>query len=139
MLCIDSIFYLIKEELHIMKLGILILVGGKSSRMNGFDKSQLTYQNRSFLDILTLEFDAFEYKYLSDNQSMKHYHNNYITIKDEYDEIGPMGGIVSAFHQTKCDALFVLACDNPFVSQDMAYLLYSYLENYDGVFIEDVK
>lgn len=118
-----------------MKLGVLILAGGKSSRMNGFDKSQLIYQNQTFLTKLCHEFQDFPYKYISDNQNRKHHHEGYITIVDEYQEIGPISGIVSTFHQTDVDYLFVIACDMPFITKDILLLLEKFIKCYDGVFL----
>lgn len=120
-----------------MKLGVLILAGGKSSRMGGFDKSQLTYQNQTFLDKLCEELSVYKYKYISDNQIQKHHYDGYMRIQDEYQKIGPISGIVSTFHQTNMDYLFVVGCDMPFMKKDVVLVLKKYIDCYDGVFVYD--
>lgn len=122
-----------------MSLGILILTGGKSSRMNGFDKSQLMYQNQTFLEKLCQEFHSYQYKYISDNQNRKHKSDDYQVIVDEYQEIGPISGIVSAFHQTDMDYLFVVACDMPYMTKQLLEILKKQINDYDGIFVYNQK
>ena len=119
-----------------MKLGICILVGGKSTRMKQ-SKADLIYQNQSFLDRLTTTFQDYEYKFISMNDKQSYHYNGYTNIIDEYDEIGPISGIVSTFHQSDVDALFVCSCDMPFIQKEVVDYLVSFLEGYDGVFLQD--
>ena len=119
-----------------MKFGICILVGGKSSRMN-FHKAELKINDQTFLERLCLECKEYEYKYISLNKKQNYSYDGYINVYDEFEEIGPMGGIVSCFHQSDVDALFVCSCDMPFLEKNIIEELYSQLDDYEGIFIED--
>lgn len=119
-----------------MKLGICILVGGKSSRMD-FPKANLIYHNKTFFEILCDEFQSIEYKFISLNFKQHYQRDGYVNIYDEYEQIGPMSGIVSTFHQSDVDVLFVCSCDMPFVNQKVLYCLLQELNQRDGIFLKD--
>lgn len=122
-----------------MKFGVCILVGGKSSRMNFNSKADLVYNGKTFLEILTEEFQFFSNKFLSINTKQNYHLKGYTNIVDEYEEIGPMSGIVSTFHQSDVDALFVCSCDMPFVKKEMVEFLFEQLDGYDCIFFEDAN
>jgi molybdopterin-guanine dinucleotide biosynthesis protein A len=95
-------------------LNALILIGGKSSRM-GTDKSLLNYHGkpqREYLFDLAKKYCKEVYfscrleQQFSDN-----------TIIDKY-ELGPMGGILSAFYFNPNSAWLVVACDMPFIDEN---------------------
>jgi molybdopterin-guanine dinucleotide biosynthesis protein A len=51
-------------------------------------------------------------------------HNKYKTIVDEYEDGGPLGAIISAFHSDKNGAWLVIACDLPLIDHDtIGYLI----------------
>jgi molybdopterin-guanine dinucleotide biosynthesis protein A len=94
----------------------LILVGGQSTRM-GTDKSQLLYHGKpqwQYLYDLLLLFckDIF----LSCRENQKEAFVNEKVLIDPY-EIGPIGGILSAFEQDSNEPWLVVACDMPFVNE----------------------
>lgn len=94
----------------------LILVGGRSTRM-GIDKSQLAYHGKpqwQYLYELLLPFCQKTFLSCRDNQ--KDNFANHPLLIDPY-EIGPMGGILSAFEQDSNEAWLVVACDMPFVNE----------------------
>ncbi len=119
-----------------MKFGVCILVGGKSTRMKK-TKADLMYRGKTFLSILCDEFKDFDYKYISMHDQQKYEIDGYINVVDEYKEIGPMGGIVSTFHQSDVDVLFVCSCDMPFINKEVVLYLMQKLENEDGIFLKD--
>jgi len=94
----------------------LILVGGQSTRM-GTDKSQLPYHGKpqwNYLYELLLPF--CKKTFLSCRESQKDNYINHSLLIDTY-EMGPMGGILSAFEQDSNEAWLVVACDMPFVNE----------------------
>lgn len=120
-----------------MKCGILILAGGKSRRMHGKNKAQLTIQGETFLSHILKQFACYEHRYLSTNEQYPNEYPNTEKIIDEYDDIGPIAGIVSAFHQSDIDAFFTIGCDMPWVNKELAEELFSKLSQYEGVFVRD--
>ena len=90
----------------------LILCGGKSSRMKQ-DKTEVVYQNRPLLSYAVELFEKMELDFfLSINQNQHSLSQIYQCIEDEYAEIGPIGGIVSAMKSLKSD-LLVIPVDMP--------------------------
>lgn len=98
----------------------LVLIGGKSSRM-GADKSELAYQDKPQKEICKalLESLGIETFY-----SVKESQNNN-EISDVIPDLGPMGGIYSAFQKDSQSSWLVLATDLPFVKEELIQLLVS--------------
>ncbi|PQJ77030.1 NTP transferase domain-containing protein [Polaribacter glomeratus] len=97
----------------------LVLVGGKSTRM-GQDKSELNYfgkPQKEFAKEL-LENNKLETFYSVRNTSEK-----VAEISDKFLNLGPFGGICSAFQKDPNAAWFVLATDVPFIDDTIIQLV----------------
>ena len=106
----NHIHNLIQEKIAPIKG--LVLVGGKSTRM-GQDKSELDYFGKPQKEVA---------KELLENNNLKTFYsvekatNNVNEISDKFYNLGPFGGICSAFQKDPNSAWFVLATDLPFVN-----------------------
>lgn len=92
----------------------LVLAGGRSVRM-GKDKGLLSWhgqQQRYFLYGLLEDFCDEVFISCRQEQACS-IDKKYRVIKDEQENRGPLGAIVSAFHQNKNTAWLVVACDLP--------------------------
>lgn len=102
----------------------LVLAGGTSKRM-GQDKSQLKYHGQ------TQEMHTANLCYnlgLKTHISKKHnfeqdYIGVYPIIKDQVNNLGPLAAILAAFHTDSKSAWMVVACDLPFLIQDVLHSL----------------
>lgn len=120
------------------KVAMLLLMGGKSSRM-GTSKAILTYEGISFWKRIATEMEVCGPLYLSvaripregevaeevspwDDSVWQQLHE-YRLIEDVVEAVGPMGGILSAMEQIREDAFFVCACDMPFMNREYIRLL----------------
>ncbi|MBF0384583.1 MAG: NTP transferase domain-containing protein [Candidatus Omnitrophica bacterium] len=95
----------------------LVLAGGKSSRM-GKDKALLKYKGeiqlkRSF-DLLS-RFCEKVFVSVNHRQAKLSFYDKFPIIPDAYKNIGPLGGIMSAFKEYPKANWLILACDLPFV------------------------
>ena len=108
---------LIQEKIATVKG--LVLVGGKSTRM-GQDKSNLDYfgKPQKIVAKQLLESNNLETFYSVQNAS--EYDDE---IHDKFLNLGPFGGICSAFQKDPNAAWFVLATDVPFVNDQIIKLL----------------
>jgi molybdenum cofactor guanylyltransferase len=103
----------------------LLLAGGKSSRM-GQDKGQIQYhgldQREYASGILKSLFPEVS---LSLNATQAQEYTGILpVIEDQFLNIGPLGGILSAFKSNPNTAWLVLACDMPYLSEkSINYLL----------------
>lgn len=97
----------------------LVLTGGKSTRM-GKDKSDLNYHGITQKEFVygLLSNKGFETYY-----SVANNNGNDNEIHDTFFNLGPFGGICSAFQKDPNSAWFVLAIDLPFVDSDLVELL----------------
>ena len=104
------------------RVGMLLLMGGKSTRM-GTAKAQLLYEGEPFWKRIAGQMAACGPLYLSvaKNSEYTAKENLFVpcrgVIPDEIEAVGPMGGIYSAMRGLEEDAFFVCACDMPLMSR----------------------
>lgn len=124
---IDNIDEISKHIHSIIKAKVapvkgLILVGGKSTRM-GYDKAKLNYHGKPQKENI---------KNIIENCGLKTFYsigNNNIfkpsenEISDKFIDLGPFGGICSAFQQNPNTAWLVIATDLPFIDEEIIQLL----------------
>lgn len=115
-----------------MKADILIIAGGKSSRMDFKDKAELTYRGETFLTGLYKRLKPYTDQLIISEGKLtnRDYHEeakDAIFVKDIYEDCGPMAGLYSGLLACKEDYLYVTACDLP----NMEIYLYQYLMQFD--------
>ena len=119
----------------------LIVCGGKSSRM-GTDKSLLKYHGTEQRYHLCRMLEPFCDKiFISINREQiisAEPGYNFIVDKNEYDEIGPMAAILSAFADHENKDWLVIGCDYPFIDQKtIADFLEIVTDNETAAFYKD--
>lgn len=100
-------------------VGCLILAGGRSRRM-GRPKALLGIGGQSFLSSLEQALVRFRRKYVSTNMQLDEADPSFLQLADDYLDAGPLAGILKGLETTDCEALFVVACDMPLVSESLA-------------------
>lgn len=105
------------------KLNGLVLIGGNSIRM-GTDKSMLNYHGHSQREhVLQLLQPFCESAFLSSNAKQSA-EIDVPQIEDRFLGIGPMGGILSAFQSAPDKAWLTVACDMPYLNEEiLKYLI----------------
>ena len=99
----------------------LVLVGGKSTRM-GTDKGQLAYFGKPQKEHVK---ELLEAQGLTTYYSVQKNADNAGEIHDTFLNLGPFGGICSAFQKNPNTAWIVVATDLPFVNRALIALLLS--------------
>jgi len=105
-----------------MKTGCIILAGGKSSRM-GEDKALLEYNGEKFINKIADELTFFEEKIIArgNNSILTELENaSWKIVADEYPDHGPIGGLHAALKNCESDAMFVVTCDMPLITGELA-------------------
>lgn len=119
----SKISELILEKVKPAPLKVLILTGGKSTRM-GCDKANIEYHGKPQYQFLyeTVEKMGLE-PYISCRDDQKNeFEGN--TITDKFIGLGPYGAILSAFQYDPNSAWLVVACDLPLLKiPDFEYLV----------------
>ena len=100
----------------------LVLIGGKSKRM-GTGKSELNYYGKPQKEYVK---ELLEDNLLDTYFSVQNISENEKEIHDTFLNLGPFGGICSAFQKDPNSALLVVATDLPFVDKNLIIRL---LEN----------
>lgn len=124
---VEKIAEAIRARIKIPQLKALVLAGGKSTRMKQ-DKGLLNYHGkaqRAYAYEL-LQKSGIEDTYIScrSDQGGELKAEGFNTITDKFLDLGPFGGILSAFQEAPDAAWLVIACDLPFLSQkSLLYLV----------------
>ncbi|ACV26747.1 molybdenum cofactor guanylyltransferase MobA [Kangiella koreensis] len=103
------------------QLNVLLLAGGKSSRMGGEDKALIEYQGKPMIEHLIEQLPMSDIHQLviscnRNHEQYSHYSEHLVSDKS-YEEIeafaGPLLGVLSAMETYPADAWLVLPCDTP--------------------------
>jgi len=103
----------------------LVLVGGKSTRM-GTNKSELNYHGKpqkEFVKELLENNNVASFYSVNLSSSLANAEETAHKISDKFLNLGPFGGICSAFQKDPNAAWFVLATDLPFINEEVIQLL----------------
>lgn len=97
----------------------VILAGGKSSRM-GEDKALITINGKTFIERVASEMKlVFERVILIARTKPSYNFLGLQSFDDIYSDCGPLGGIHSGLVHAGAKAIFVTACDTPFITNDL--------------------
>lgn len=110
-----------------MEISALVLVGGKSRRMNGNNKAFLKFENKSFIEKITDQLIEFHNIYISVDDKEKYKNLNFVLLEDICKDIGPMGGIYSALKAIDEKYIFVTACDMPKITKEFAQFICNFI------------
>jgi molybdopterin-guanine dinucleotide biosynthesis protein A len=103
-------------------IGCALLAGGKCSRMDGHNKAFLKIGDTDFCDVTiqTLK-NIFDEVIIVTNspEEFSGYISTCEIIGDKLKNKGPLGGIYSALSYTNKEALFVVACDMPYLDSNL--------------------
>jgi len=105
----------IEKQIPSPPLAALILTGGKSERM-GTDKAILEYHGIPQWKYLRQQCEALDLPvYISCKKEQQDFwkHQGLNTVVDEFQDMGPMAGMLSAMRQYPPFSWLVMACDMP--------------------------
>lgn len=111
---------------------VIILSGGKNTRMNGKIKAFLNIDGYRFIDNILLASSDYKEKIISCNDISKYLEFKDVKlVVDKFKEIGPIGGIYSALKETILDEALIVAGDMPFLNKEILNFLGNYKFNED--------
>ncbi len=110
------------------EIGIILLAGGKSSRM-GEDKGLMSFKGKAMIShALNLVQEINDnIIIITNNNEYKKF--GYPVYEDIYKEKGPMGGIYTGLTHSRQKTNIVLSCDSPFIEKELLLFL---VENSHG-------
>ena len=114
---------------------VVILAGGKSSRMNGINKAFLYINNQKLINIILCKVVNLKLPVaINANQHIdrfKQFNNNVIKDKN-YIGLGPLSGVYTAMNWTKTQSMnwvLTLPCDVPFFPNDIFFKVEEKIKN----------
>jgi molybdopterin-guanine dinucleotide biosynthesis protein A len=116
-----------------------ILAGGRATRFNGRDKSALQVDGGTILDrqLTTLAAVTADVLVVGDRTDLAPAPVR--VIRDLVPGCGPLGGLHAALSAARGDALFLIACDMPYVSSSLIEYLFSLAGDADIVVPHDER
>ncbi|MCW9053702.1 MAG: molybdenum cofactor guanylyltransferase MobA [Motiliproteus sp.] len=120
-----------------LPISVLILAGGRGSRMGGRDKGLVELNNQPFVEhALKIVRPFSDDIIISCNRNQAQYRNFSDTlVTDKNDDFpGPLAGIQAGLQHAKHAAMLVLPCDTPMIPTDLPQQLYqSFRNNPDAI------
>lgn len=113
-----------------MKIGAIILAGGKSSRM-GQDKGLLLINNKPMVTHVIDEIKKITSEVIIISNQKEYNQFEIPVFEDMIKNSGPLAGIYTGLFYSKYDKNLVLSCDVPCVTADLLNYLIKHSENYD--------
>ena len=113
----------------------IILCGGKSSRM-GQNKALLKINGKYIISYIIEMLQPFCDEIIISTNTKELDFLGHKTVKDIYDNIGPVSGIFSSLLQSKNKRNAILSCDTPFINGLLITEMFSYLHTHDVVIPE---
>ena len=111
--------------------GLIILAGGKSSRM-GKDKALVKIQNNTLTEIVYNNLKDFCSEVIISTNNPDVSVTGVKIVSDKYKNIGPAGGIFSALSVSRYERNIIISVDSPFVTKDVfEYLIKTDKKNTD--------
>ncbi|MGL5356984.1 MAG: molybdopterin-guanine dinucleotide biosynthesis protein B [Cetobacterium sp.] len=124
--------------IKIKDINVLILAGGKGSRMNYCNKVLLKYGDKTFLENLKELFSDFKKIYLSLNTAQNIKTDSFVRIDDDFSEIGPISGLYKGILESDSDYIFTLPCDVPNLTKDFIEYISDFVSpHYDAFIVRD--
>ncbi|WP_170106937.1 molybdenum cofactor guanylyltransferase MobA [Agitococcus lubricus] len=106
-----------------VNFSLLILAGGKATRMQGQDKGLVLWQGKPLVEHIIGRIRCTDIV-ISCNRNHAHYHYYGRTVSDQQSDFwGPLAGIASGLAQCQHDWVLVVACDMPSLPHDIAQRL----------------
>ncbi|HUS86132.1 MAG TPA: molybdenum cofactor guanylyltransferase [Bacteroidales bacterium] len=99
----------------------IVLAGGENSRFKGITKANIVVDGRSILrNILDLVSPIFsETIIVANNLDGFSEYSDYRIVRDVFRKVGPLGGLHAGMKACSTEAVFLLACDMPSLSEDI--------------------
>ena len=109
----------------------IILSGGKSSRM-GEDKAFKLFSERPLIEIVIEKMSSlFEDLLIVTNSPHLYKEYSIRTVSDVVKDCGPLGGIYTGLLSSAQNNNFVVACDMPFLNEDLVSFIAKSHEGFD--------
>lgn len=121
-----------------MRIGVLLLAGGRGRRMGSVDKALLTLRGETFLSRLLSELNGVGETLVSVDRAGRYPDLPVPAVPDLWPGTGPLGGLCSGLSACASEALLTVACDTPLFSRALAEYLLDYVSSdYDAFVTED--
>lgn len=114
-----------------MQVGVILLAGGKSSRM-GADKGLLLVNKKPIMAhiITTVSFISDTIIIVSNKNEYQQF--GFPVVEDLIKNAGPLAGIYTGLKHTNVEKNIVLSCDVPFVSENLLRFLIENSNSFDA-------
>jgi len=122
-----------------MAYSAIILAGGRGKRMGSGEKALMPINGKPLVTyiIKSLENMVDEIIISVRDKSQEEVLNlilpGYIYAYDEFENKGPLSGILSGLTLCKNDFCFIAACDMPFINENVVQILFRMSDSHDAV------
>ncbi len=104
------------DDVNLLPITALIMAGGMSSRM-GRDKALVRLNGETLVERAARRSSKVFCEVMISGPD-EHMVSGFPFVKDEYQNMGPMAGLLAGLEASKTNWIFALPCDSPFVPEE---------------------
>lgn len=115
-------------------VSVVVLAGGRNSRMGGRDKAFLSVNGEPAIDrMLRVLSEEFHQVIVATNSPAKYGDYDVELVEDEFPHLGPLAGIHAGLSRVESPYAFVIACDMPFLRLEPIRFLIERIDGQDAI------
>jgi molybdopterin-guanine dinucleotide biosynthesis protein A len=121
-----------------MSCSALILAGGRGSRLGYQEKALIDINGKPLISLVIKSLEKVVDEIIisvrdeAQGKHLKRIFPDLLFAYDEYENTGPLAGILSGLSICRNDYCFIAACDMPFINADVIDLLFSKCNDHDA-------
>ena len=121
-----------------MAYSAIILAGGRGKRMGYREKSMMAINGQPLITYVIKSLEKvvddiiISVRDMAQGELLDTILPGYTYAYDEFENKGPLSGILSGLTLCRNDFCFIAACDMPFINEDVVKMLFSKSESHDA-------
>lgn len=121
-----------------MAYSAIILAGGRGKRMGYREKSMMVIHGQPLITYVIKSFEnvvdeiIISVRDKTQGELLESILPGYKYAYDEFENTGPLAGILSGLTLCKNEFCFIAACDMPFINEDVVKMLFNMSESHDA-------
>jgi molybdenum cofactor guanylyltransferase len=124
-----------------MAYSAIILAGGKGKRMGYREKALLEFNGKPLITCVIKSLEKvvddiiISVRDKAQEELLITVLPGYTYISDDYENTGPLSGILSSLTACRDEFCFIAACDMPFINENVVDLLFKKSEDHDAAIV----
>lgn len=118
------------------KISLAIIAGGKATRMQGKNKALVSIEGKKIIERQLQMSEHYDEIFIVSHRKEEFIDYGFPVIEDIYKDQGPLGGIHTALLYARNEYVHCIACDMPYIDEQVIKRIKEEQEHYDIYVVE---